>query len=423
MQSINYKLFLLLTIVFCFNVNSQVMWQVKSETATKWYLQDNDEFTNSDESFAFWKSGYPWGPFAMSLDLIYKLENIEYRDGVAAFITKKEATTARVNDWDIDKNYLKKYNKSVGVNNEYQFDFSSGAVSSLKKFKYGYFEMRFKANKEQGMWPAFWLFGGEPNEEIDFYEGKGDRDNQIHIDVHCPKGCDDYKGGFLNLKKNWGAWVKLNESLADGWNIVSGEWQPNYIKFFLNGQPIGYFEGEFKTSQYLIINTAVAKNNEAFNPGPNDKTKWPNELLVDYVRVWSLEDTIYRKQNDYKLFQSSSKTIESANLYETSPKGKVNFVYNKKSLNSEVGTITLLPILYNKYSLSLSGKNFGKIQIDVFDRYDNKVAGFGIENTEYYVMDLSNLETGPYKVKILVLGQTLTQEIPVLNPAKIGEQD
>jgi hypothetical protein len=84
-----------------------------------------------------------------------------------------------------------------------------------------------------------------PNEEIDFFELKGERDNQIHLDVHCPKGCEDFRGGFLNLKKNWGAWIKNNQSLADGWNIISGEWQPNYVKFFLNGQPIGYFEGEF----------------------------------------------------------------------------------------------------------------------------------------------------------------------------------
>ena len=60
--------------------------------------------------------------------------------------------------------------------------------------------------------------------------------------------------------------------------------------------------------------------------------------------------------------------------------------------------------------------------MDVFDRFDIKVAGFGLENTEYYIMDLSALPTGPYTVKINVLNQQLIHNVPVINPAKIGEQ-
>lgn len=403
-------------------MQSQVMWQVKSNFSKKWFLQECDEFNEDGLNTNLWKYGYPWGNYVYNLDLLYRSENVVFENGVLSLLTKKPTVPEPIVGENLDAEFLKKKNRFPNEKGEFTYNYSGGALSSVKQYKYGYFEIRFKVNEEKGIWPAFWLYGGSPNEEIDFYEGKGERENQIHLDVHCPKGCEDYKGGFLNLKKNWGAWVKTKESLAKDWNIISGEWQPNYVKFFLNGQPIGYFEGEFKTAQNLIINSAVAKNKEAFNPGPDEKTKFPNSFLVDYVRIWSQEDTIDRLKDKYKLFENTSKTINGNSLYDTKLKSKVKFIYNKKELDQEEGCITLLPVFYNKYSLSIAGKNLGKIQVDIVDLKDTKVAGFSIENAEYYVMDLSALPTGGYKVKINVLNQLLVHHIPVINPEKIGEQ-
>lgn len=416
-------LLLLFFIVSIFNnCLSQVMWQVKNTTSKKWFLQESDEFSDDVLNLSKWNSGYPWGNYVYNFDLLYKQENLAFEDGAAVLITKKVSSPEVIVGENLDVEFLKKKNKMPNDKGEYTYNYSGGAISSVKQFKYGYFEMRFKANSEKGIWPAFWLYSGNPNEEIDFFEGKGERSNQIHVDVHCPKGCEDYKGGFLNLKKNWGAWIKTNESLANGWNIISGEWQPNYVKFFLNGHPIGYFEGEFKSPKTLIVNSAVAKDKEAFNPGPDETTKFPNNFLIDYVRVWSQEDTIWRLKDNYKLFEYTTTSIANNNLYQAAPKKNVKFVYNKTTLKEEEGCITLLPIFYNKYSLSVAGKNLGKIKVEVMDRFNVKVAGFELENTEYYIMDLSALPTGPYDVKINVLNQTLIHNVPVINPAKIGEQ-
>ncbi|MES2760692.1 MAG: glycoside hydrolase family 16 protein [Bacteroidota bacterium] len=415
-----YLAFLLIFIVSV-SVRAQVMWQVKSKTSQKWYLQETDEFMDGLNT-ELWKSGLPWGNYFYVYDLLFKADNLEFNNGVASFLANKPTSPQPIVGENLDVEFLKKKNKFPNEKGEYTYNYSAGCVTSLKKFKYGYFEMRFKANAEKGTWPAFWLYGGNPNEEIDFYEGKGERDDQVHIDVHCPKGCEDYKGGFLNLKKNWGAWVKLNESLADGWNIISGEWEPGFVKFFINGQPIGYLEVDLKTAQNLIINNGVSKDREPFNPGPDASTKFPNSLLVDYVRVWSKEDTIYRLQNNYQLFQYTPSTIVNNDLYQTSSKRNVGFVYNKKELKDEAGCITLLPVFYNKYSLSITGKNLGKIQVDVVDRFQKKVADFSMENTEYYIMDLSALQSGAYDIKVTVLNQTLIHNVPVINPEKIGEQ-
>jgi beta-glucanase (GH16 family) len=405
----------------CYCNFAQVMWQVKNATSKKWYLQMSEEFSEDVLNTDLWKSGYPWGNYVYNLDLLYKSENLEFKNGAIALITNNTNSPEPIVGENLDVEFLKKKNKFPNEKGEFTYNYTGGAISSKRQFKYGYFEMRFKANSEKGIWPAFWLYGGNPNEEIDFFEGKGERFNQIHVDVHCPSGCNEFKGGFLNLKKNWGAWIKTTESIADGWNIISGEWQPNYVKFFLNGQPIAYFEGEFKTAQNLIINSAVAKENEPFKPGPDGKTKFPNGFLVDYVRVWSQEDTCYNLKDKYKMFEYTSNTIANNDLYQTQLKKKVKFVYDKM-LNEETGNITLLPVFYNKYSLSIAGKNLGKIQVDVIDRFNSKVAGFQLENTEYYIMDLSALPTGPYDVKITVMNQTLIHNVPVINPEKIGEQ-
>jgi len=411
---------LFLFLIITSGLQAQVMWQVKTNESKKWYYQDGDEFNDFSVNQDKWKLGMPWGNAVLTQDLYFSEDNVSLVDGKLVITTKKEKRKIALTEWEIDKKFFEKSIKKMD-GNQYEFDYTSGMVSSKKQFKYGYFETRFKSNAETGMWPAFWLYGGNPNEEIDFFELKGEKDNQIHVDVHCPNGCDNFKGGFLNLKKNWGGWIKTNQSLANDWNIISGEWQPGYVKFYLNGQPIAYFEGNFKTFQNVFLNGSVAKTGGPFSPGPDNTTKWPNEFIVDYVRIWSKEDTVQGYRDNFKVYEHTPITIKDENLYETDLKKKVNFVYDKV-LNEDLGTITLLPILYNKYSLSVCGKKFGKIQVDVIDRNNKKVAGFGLENKEYYILDLSALETGPYNVVIKVLNQELIHNIPVLNPANPGIQ-
>jgi beta-glucanase (GH16 family) len=388
------------------------MWKIKKENYEKWFLQDADEFSSPELTWNMWTSGYLWGPELLFVDMLYKKENLELRDGTIAMINKRENTLHKINSWMVDTNVVKRHGKKINEDNSYTFAYSGGGLCSYKKYKYGYFEMRFKANKEQGTWPAFWLYGGEPNEEIDFYEGKGEKSDQIHIDVHCPLGCKEYRGGFLNLKKGYGAWIKLDKSLADGWNIISGEWQENYIKFFLNGIPIGYFEGKFNTSQYLIVNSAVASNYE-FKPGPNENTNFPNELLVDYVRVWSKDDSLQNKNYNFKTFTNSNKSIENNSLVSAKPKGKVKFVYDKKNLDSELGTITLLPLQKNKYSLSILGDKLGEINVKIIDSKDVSVLDEKLLELNYFILNLEKFQKGTYTIQITVKNHKIEQQIQI----------
>jgi len=148
--------------------------------------------------------------------------------------------------------------------------------------------------------------------------------------MHCPDGCDNYRGGFLNLHKGWGGWIKLTKGLSEDWNIVSGEWENDYVKLFFNGTPIAYFKGNFKTWQYLMIGNGTERIGKA-PAGPDETTIWPNTLEVDYVRVWSKEDSIYNMKNKYSIFEYSPQTISNGNLYNSEIHKKLKLVYDKKN--------------------------------------------------------------------------------------------
>ena len=409
---------ILLLLLIAGSLQAQVSWQIKKDTAIKWYYYDGDEFSTRFLNTDIWKFGMPWGGTReLSLDLLYKPESIEQTDGHMIITTRLENNRVKLLPYEVDSAYLKRSGKKL-INGEYDFKYTSGVISTHTRYKYGLFEMRFKNNGQHGMWPAFWVYGGDPNEEIDFFELKGERDNQIHVDVHCPNGCDNYKGGFLNLKKNWGGWVPTKDNLSQDWNIISAEWQPGYVKWYLNGQPIAYFKGDFKTSQNLIINSAVAKDNGAFSPGPDSKTSWPSTFEIDYVRIWSKEDTVARlPKNDYTRFETSTTGLSNNNLYKTELKKKLKFVYNDKELATDEGSITLLPLGISKYSLSMLGKNLGPVKVEICTRNGDKQLGVTLENTNYFVLDLKDFATGMYVLKLMVAGKTLTHEIPVIDPA------
>ena len=150
-----------------------------------------------------------------------------------------------------------------------------------------------------------------------------------------------------------------------------------------------------------------------------EKTKAP--FVFDYFRVWINADSTDYHSESYKNFEQSNSNIQNGKIYSVNPIVKRK-LFGNKSDSLKYGTISLLPIFYNKYSLSILGKKLGRIQVDVLNNQNIKVAGFNLENVEYYVLDLSALPTGAYKIVISVLNQTLTHEIPVINPDKIGEQ-
>jgi beta-glucanase (GH16 family) len=207
-----------------------------------------------------------------------------------------EYYTARRTNSRVEKGNLvidalqEKFTGPDGVTREY----TSARLKTEKLFtqKYGKFEARIRIPKGQGMWPAFWMLGDDISAagwpacgEIDIMENVGFEPGKIHGTIHGP----GYSGG-----KSLGAPYALpSGNVADDFHVFAVEWEPNEIRFYADGHlyetrtpadlPAGtrwVFDHPF----FLILNVAVGGG---WPGNPDASTKFPQQMLVDYVRVYS----------------------------------------------------------------------------------------------------------------------------------------
>ena len=306
-----------------------------------------------------------------------------------------------------------KKNKILLKNTSFTFKYTAGIIVSKQKYKFGYFEIRFKLPKDgKGMWPAFWTYGGNKNDEIDFFEIKCERNNYVHVDVHCPDGCSNYPA-FMWTHKDWGGWIKTKGFLDDGYNTIAGEWQNGYIKWYLNGKGIAYFKSNFETAMYIIANMSMAKDGGAFDPGPDESTKYPGIMQVDYIRVWTNE----KPQNfispystsEYQSMKASSSELAGNN---STLGRKKRFLYGDKDQYKNDGIfLSLLRDSKTSFQLTLQGNNGREISVEILDKSGKSVFTKDKHTAEFLQINMSNLPFGKYIFKAIYDGKTVQQEI------------
>jgi beta-glucanase (GH16 family) len=162
---------------------------------------------------------------------------------------------------------------------------------------YGRFEARIKLPTGKGIWPAFWLLGDNhdtapwPNcGEIDILETIGAPDT-MYSTLHGP----GYSGGKgISAKYP----LPTGQQVDTAFHLYAVEWSPNDIKFFFDDHLIAHrtpadlppnttwvYDHPF----YILLNLAVG----GYWPGnPDDTTTFPQQMLVDYVRVYSRKPEI-----------------------------------------------------------------------------------------------------------------------------------
>lgn len=286
------KLFLFVLVFSVSIVESQILWQINKDTVITYYYYDGDEFPGTEVSKDKWKSWYGWArSIASNKEQQYysDYKNHDLKNGCLYLSTKKEDVEAKFIDWMGENDSIKSGKGEFQGINKRKWKYTGGLIHSKKEFLKGYFEIKFKAPSDKGLWPAFWLYGGSPNEEIDIMELKGEREDQIHVDTHCQK-CDMVRNP-IGLKRSFGGWIKLNGKLNKGFNVVSGLWLDNEIRFYLNGKCIAVSKVKFDKPKVLATNVAVADNNGPFHPGPDKNDTVFEPLVVDYIRVWTNEES------------------------------------------------------------------------------------------------------------------------------------
>ncbi len=238
-------------------------------------LSFSDEFSNQQLNRSNWLTSYPWGQnYAGTCyqEWMTDGQNLVFEDGKVKMVLKEEKVTARGVNYESDT--FKLQDKK---DNYREWSYTSGMLFSKEQFKYGIFEVRFKLPTGAGLWPAFWLFGGKPNEEFDIFEAKGEKLDKVHYDMHCPDGgC-----------KGFGNWLPMTGDFSTEFNTMSGEWNENAAFWFLNGQRIASWAGSLNEPANIIANLGLANNfGCAFGPGQDQNTPFPAVYEVDYIRVY-----------------------------------------------------------------------------------------------------------------------------------------
>lgn len=279
-----YYLIRFLTFTFAFSfslLKAQYLWQVFADSVVQWQYKDGDEF-NGPINEEKWRIGFPWGTKIFTQKTFVSRNNLEHTNGNLSFVLKRVDTIIQLSSNEIDTASLRRNKITLLPGNQLGFNYSGALLWSRNPYRYGYFELKFKGVTGDGVWPAFWLYGGNPNYEIDFFELKGEKEKAIHIDVHCPDGCDNFKKNWLGQRVSFGHWVAVNNRLIDGFNVLSAEWTPGFIRWYLNGQIIGFAPIAIDRPMGLSIGTGI--ENGKINS--QQQTPMPNRFEVDYLRIY-----------------------------------------------------------------------------------------------------------------------------------------
>jgi beta-glucanase (GH16 family) len=174
-------------------------------------------------------------------------------------------------------------------------DYTSARLRTLNKgdWKYGRFDIRAKMPQGKGLWPAIWMlptdwaYGGWASSgEIDIVELIGHEPNIIHGTIH-------FGGEWPKNQSAGKAYTLQLGNFSDNFHVFTVEWEAQEIRWYVDGI-LFYTETEWSSEKanypapfdqqfHLLLNVAVGGN---WPGSPDASTTFPQEMQIDYVRVY-----------------------------------------------------------------------------------------------------------------------------------------
>lgn len=268
-----------------------------------WVLEWSDEFDTAALDQSKWSQEHAcWGGGNNEKQCYTdRIDNVEVINGLLRIVALEETFTGP---------------DFPGDTQQKTQPYTSGKVLSkgLADWKYGRIELRGKLPEGQGTWPAFWMLAAG-----DAYGNTWPLSGEIDImeSVNLGARCDDCTGSdgenrtssalhfgntFPDNRSTGGRTMLLDDTNpADAYHVWAIEWGQGVIKWFLDGELYSsktndtWFtsaapdnvDAPFDQAFYLIINLAIGGNfPEPLNETGIADDSLPNQLLVDYVRVY-----------------------------------------------------------------------------------------------------------------------------------------
>ena len=159
-----------------------------------------------------------------------------------------------------------------------------------RSFQYGRIDIRALLPEGQGIWPALWMLGNNIQSvgwpkcgEIDIMEmigGGAGRDNRVYGTLHWDFNGHIHTGGGYTLPSG---------TFSDEYHVFTIIWEEESIKWYVNDIKFHEIDitlhhmTEFHERFFFIFNVAVGGN---WPGSPDDTTVFPQQMKVDYVRVF-----------------------------------------------------------------------------------------------------------------------------------------
>jgi len=248
--------------------------------ATGFTLAWSDEFNGADGSspdaskWTYDTGGNGWG----NNELEYytnRTQNAQIKSGNLVITAQRETYTGSDG---VTRNYTSARLKTQGLFNQ----------------AYGRFEARIKIPAGQGMWPAFWMLGNNISSvswpkcgEIDIMENIGKEPGTVHGSLHSSSTTSrtsDASGPFS---------LPAGQHFADDFHLYAVEWEPGTIRFYVDSNLYSTFTQSqwpaggawtFDHPFFILLNVAVGGD---WPGSPDNTTVFPQQMLVDYVRVYT----------------------------------------------------------------------------------------------------------------------------------------
>ena len=160
------------------------------------------------------------------------------------------------------------------------------------EFQYGTIEMRAKLPTGKGTWPAFWMLGSNIDKvgwplcgEIDIMEYAGKDRGLIHTTLHT----EERHGASPNTSR------QTISGIENGFHTYKATWTEEQIEFFIDDRSVYTFSPSnqkdekswpFDQPFFILINFAVGGHFGGFDI---DESVFPQEYIIDYVKVWKEE--------------------------------------------------------------------------------------------------------------------------------------
>lgn len=176
----------------------------------------------------------------------------------------------------------------------------NGMISTHKKFEplYGIIAARIRFPRQQGQHGSLWMqpAAGEKvadnparsGAEIDIIEwfGTGRKAGGTACNLYWPGMKDgrlDMKSNHAGSEADWHHLLPEGQTWSDDFHVFSVEWSPNGYSFRADGHEVSRLaQGVSQVPQYIILSLFSA----AWEAPRLDRSKLPNSMDVDWVRVW-----------------------------------------------------------------------------------------------------------------------------------------